>query len=108
MTRITYDPQRMMIKAEGHAGYAEYGKDIVCAGVSALMQSLRPALLERGIRNTMHMITTGENRMDVKAEPECEQMYPCLVVFETVLAGLKEIARAYPDYVSIKVEKGER
>ena len=108
MTRITYDPQQMMIKAEGHAGYAEYGKDIVCAGVSALMQTLRPALLERGIRNTMYMITTGESRMEVKAEPECEERYTCLVVFETVLAGLKEIARAYPDYVLIKVEKGER
>lgn len=108
MTRITYNQKQMMIKAEGHAGYAEYGKDIVCAGVSALMQSLRPALLERGIRNTMYMITSGENRMEVKADPECEQWYPCLVVFETVLAGLKEIARAYPDYVSIKVEKGER
>lgn len=107
MTRITYNPQQMMIKAEGHAGYAEYGKDIVCAGVSALMQTLRPALLELGIRNTMHMITTGESRIEVKAEPEW-QRYPCLVVFETVLAGLKEIARAYPDYVSIKVEKGER
>ena len=108
MTRITYDPQHMTIKAEGHAGYAEYGKDIVCAGVSALMQTLRPALLERGIRNTMYMITTGESRMEVKADPECEERYPCLVVFETVLAGLKEIARAYPDYVTIKVEKGER
>ena len=47
MTRITYDPQQMMIKAEGHAGYAEYGKDIVCAGVSALMQTLRPARCHR-------------------------------------------------------------
>lgn len=108
MTRITYNPKQMMIKAEGHAGYAEYGKDIVCAGVSALMQTIRPALLERGIRSTMYMISSGENRMEVKAEPECEQRYHCLVVFETVLAGLKEIARAYPDYVSIKVEKGER
>ena len=108
MTRITYDPQQMMIKSEGHAGYAEYGKDIVCAGVSALMQTLRPALLERGIRNTVYMITSGESRIEVKAEPECEERYPCFVVFETVLAGLKEIARAYPDYVSIKVEKGEQ
>lgn len=107
MTRITYDPKRMTIKAEGHAGYAEYGKDIVCAGVSALMQSLHPSLLERGIRHTMHMVMEP-NHIEVKAEPECEQQYPCLVVFETVLAGLKEIARAYPNYVSIKVEKGER
>ena len=26
-------------EVEGHAEYAEYGKDIVCAGVSALTQS---------------------------------------------------------------------
>ena len=108
MIRIRYAPKQMMLTAEGHARYAEYGKDIVCAGVSALMQTLRPALLERGIRNTMYMITSGDNRIEVKADPKCEQRYPCIVVFETVLAGLKEIERAYPDYVSIKVEKGER
>ena len=28
------------ITIEGHANYAEYGKDIVCAGVTALFQSL--------------------------------------------------------------------
>lgn len=106
MIKITYSPSRMRITAEGHAGYAEYGKDIVCAGVSALIQSLHPALLERGIIHTVH--TTKEpNRMEVKAEPECEQRYPCIVAFETVLAGLKEITGAYPEYVSIKVEGGE-
>lgn len=107
MINITYSPKRMMITAEGHAGYAEYGKDIVCAGVSALMQSLHPALLERGIRHQMHMIQEP-NRMEVKADPECEQRYPCIVAFETVLAGLKEIAKAYPAHVSIKIERGER
>ena len=44
MIQIVYEvnPEngRMMLRAAGHAGYAEKGKDIVCAGVSALMQTL--------------------------------------------------------------------
>jgi len=30
----------MRLEAEGHAGYAPAGQDIVCAGVSTLMQAL--------------------------------------------------------------------
>jgi hypothetical protein len=29
----------MQIHADGHAGYAEYGKDIVCAAISTIMQT---------------------------------------------------------------------
>lgn len=37
---ISYDE----IKISGHAGYAEIGKDIVCAGVSVLVYTLEKAL----------------------------------------------------------------
>ena len=44
MIQIVYEvnPEngRMMLRAAGHAGYAEKGKDIGGAGVSALMQTL--------------------------------------------------------------------
>lgn len=41
MTRITIDrdKNKYMIEASGHSGYAEAGKDIVCAAVSTLMFS---------------------------------------------------------------------
>ena len=38
MIEVRIRPERMEIS--GHAGYAELGKDIVCAGVTALMQTL--------------------------------------------------------------------
>ena len=44
MIRITYKefPKEgaMRLRAEGHAGYAPKGQDIVCAAVSTLMQAL--------------------------------------------------------------------
>ncbi len=41
MTRITIDrsKNKYTIEASGHSGYAEAGKDIVCAAVSTLMFS---------------------------------------------------------------------
>jgi uncharacterized protein YsxB (DUF464 family) len=38
ITAETADGQ-MKIEAAGHANYAEHGKDIVCAAVSAIMQT---------------------------------------------------------------------
>ena len=44
MIKIIYvaDPEggKLTMRAEGHAGYAPAGQDIVCAAVSCLMQTL--------------------------------------------------------------------
>lgn len=42
MTTIKYDidDKGFRIEASGHSGYAEIGKDIVCAGISTLLQTL--------------------------------------------------------------------
>lgn len=34
------DSGEVLISIKGHAGYAEHGKDIVCAGVSTLVQTM--------------------------------------------------------------------
>ena len=48
MIKIIYvaDPEggKLTMRAEGHAGYAPAGQDIVCAAVSCLMQTLAYAL----------------------------------------------------------------
>lgn len=43
--RITYSGKRYSVEICGHAGYGEPGKDIVCAGVSALTYALANYLL---------------------------------------------------------------
>ncbi|MBR2315615.1 MAG: ribosomal-processing cysteine protease Prp, partial [Clostridia bacterium] len=38
--KYTVEGDTHTLTVKGHANYAEYGKDIVCAGVSALVQAL--------------------------------------------------------------------
>lgn len=41
MIKIKYSakPGEVVLNINGHANYAEHGQDIVCAGVSAIIQS---------------------------------------------------------------------
>lgn len=105
MIHITYDSLKPSIRATGHAGYAEQGKDIVCAGVSALFFTLGLALQDRGIAYD----SRGREDMGdlyIKALPEAEQRYPVTVMFETIKVGLEQIARKHPKHVEFKTKEG--
>jgi len=48
MIKIKYAVESgdMLISVKGHANYGEFGKDIVCAGVSAIVQTALLGLVE--------------------------------------------------------------
>ena len=54
MIRFEYDQRENVVTCSGHAGMAPKGQDIVCAGVSALIQALAQyscvTTLEEGVR----------------------------------------------------------
>lgn len=85
----------IVLEFEGHAGYAEAGKDIVCAGVSALCMAAEAALtgydsrIEKEIRD-------GYARFRCRYTPETG------VVARTVISGMESIAHLYPDNVRIE------
>lgn len=102
MIQIVYEvnPEngRMMLRAAGHAGYAEKGKDIVCAGVSALMQTLAYSAAED--ENTLASCREigGSNEMRILADNTPDM----LAKFELVADGLILLANAYPKNVSFQ------
>ena len=55
MIEVTVRKDRITVS--GHAGYAEAGKDIVCAGVTALTQSLVSSLIELTANDIEHEIS---------------------------------------------------
>lgn len=85
----------------GHAGYAEAGRDIVCAGVSAvtvgavnalerLLSVQMEARMEKGdLSAVMPSSITGEN--EEKAQ----------LILESMLVMLRSIEDSYADYVKI-------
>lgn len=101
MIQVTYNEvdDEMILRAEGHAGYAEKGKDIVCAAVSVLMQTLACSVDEDNTGNTFEL-SDGKNgnRLTVQA--------PMSVLnrdkFDLVVEGLIRLAENYPENVQFK------
>jgi uncharacterized protein YsxB (DUF464 family) len=81
MIRITITHNSIM--SEGHANYDEPGKDIVCAAVSALMQTLE--LRGTTVKDKGYMLVHTEEKESLNLISE----------------GLRLIEEAYPEYVEV-------
>lgn len=103
MIKITYNEMgdMMFLRAEGHAEFAPKGQDIVCAAVSALMQTLAYSL-DSGT------VTCADDRnlMVVQAKQGTDS----LAKFELVTDGLILLADAYPEhvrYINLHADKAD-
>jgi uncharacterized protein YsxB (DUF464 family) len=104
MTEIMFDPSKLSLEVNGHAGYAEPGKDIVCAGISALVLALPAQFDHMGIKYKLDM-DEQKGLLKVNARPSSQMRYICYTVFNTIYAGLVALAQHYPEYVKIKKEE---
>ena len=93
MITIIYDEKGhdMILQASGHAEYAPKGQDIVCAAVSALMQTLAYSV-DGG---TVTQSQDDCNILTVQAE----QSFDNMAKFELVTDGLMLLAQQYPENV---------
>lgn len=99
MIEITYDRRYYSVTVKGHAGAAEPGHDIVCAGVSALVY----ALCTRGsirFHAQCDNLTGGDDF--VRCYPRQGEEALCREMLETGMTGLRAIARTYPEYVTVR------
>lgn len=88
------------IRVEGHAEYADSGLDIICAGVSALMQALEIGVVEVVRSDGADVIKLPEEGlMEVGVPENSDEMTQ--VLFRTVHASLQGIERSYPGYLEI-------
>lgn len=88
----------------GHAGYAEHGEDIVCAGVSALAQTGVLGLTQvLGIKADCRQ-QAGELAC-VWPDLEPETQAKAAVLLETILLGFIAIRENYAPYVRIHDSK---
>lgn len=102
MIKIIYvaDPEgrKLTMRAEGHAGYAPAGQDIVCAAVSCLMQTLSYSATED--EHTSSCIYQGKE--DPVVNVEAGDSVLMRDKFELVADGLTLLAEQYPENVNFK------
>ena len=97
MITITHRPGQITIN--GHAGYAPHGQDIVCAAVSALVQTFIASVEE---------LTHDEIKATTNAQGQIQSIqYRNLSAEGTTLlssffVGIRMIADAFPENVLVK------
>lgn len=96
MTRVYAERERDTVRLEcrGHAGYAESGKDVVCAAISAICQTLylwcRNA---EGVSITRECIEPGRFLLEAHG--------PCVEPWRAAVLGLMSLTQGYPAYIRV-------
>ena len=95
---------RFRVAIDGHAGYGDYGSDIVCAACSTLGYTLMQqaaAMHEAGaLREMRQEHAAGHILLDFEAREGAEKAVEAAV--QTILGGFALLAEKYPDYVRLE------
>lgn len=90
------------IKIKGHAQFGEYGKDLVCAGVSAVATGICNTLAKKGFleEKSVQLFKNGNIMIDVYENDEVMQ-----VILETLVISLESFTEDYHQYIKITYEE---
>ena len=99
MIKVVYNNDFKNLKITGHAGYADQGKDIVCASASSIILSSMNLAIEF---NKDVKYTDDLNKIEILNNTNDENVKK---VFSNMITCLEDLERQYPD--NIKISKGE-
>ena len=90
------------LRVHGHADTAPYGQDLVCAAVSAIVQTAALGLGRLDTAAPPAEIGDG----DVRWQGESGEAGQ--IILETCLIGLRDIAESHPGALALVVKEDER
>ncbi|NLN06015.1 MAG: ribosomal-processing cysteine protease Prp [Firmicutes bacterium] len=92
------------ICADGHAGCAPKGEDIICAAVSALVQTFLFSLQRLLGLDVEADIGDGHFSLSIPADLAPALQEQVTLLGESMLVGLDEIKRSYPGFLHVSEE----
>ncbi len=109
MTDITItrkDNSIVEVTATGHTGYAQSGEDIVCAGVSTLIQSALLGLLQVAQINVRYHVDEqqGSLKFTLPQHLSAQERHDADVILNTMLCGLQDFYTEYSDFINLEVK----
>lgn len=97
------DGTTFYLKVTGHANYAEHGKDIVCAGVSAITQALESFVENETLECDISESPDG-GYSSVYAINGDERIR---AAFDMAFIGMIQIEMAHPSFVTVTKKNRE-
>jgi uncharacterized protein YsxB (DUF464 family) len=92
------------VEVSGHGGAAR-GKDVVCAAISAVAETALAGLLHYGGDRVSWRMDEGFVSMRIRDPGDDDASEPLNVVMTTLVIGIKEIAREYPQQVRLELKQ---
>lgn len=93
---IAVSVRKDRITVYGHAGYAEAGYDIVCAGVTALVQGLIRSIESLTSDQIQYDITPGRADIYYKDLSEAGKL-----LVDSFFLGIRLIADEFPEHINL-------
>lgn len=90
-----------IVKIRGHAGYAPRGQDIVCAGVTAITQTLVESIESLTGNEIKYDMSPGRVDIEIKDPDEDAQL-----LMDSFLVGVYVIADEFPECVRVEESNG--
>lgn len=91
------------LSASGHAGFDEYGADIVCAAVSAILQAARLGLERYAGDEIIAFQELGNLRID--CAPAARERESVAAILTAAELAVTQVAQRYPEHVSLACER---
>ena len=83
-------------RVSGHANMGEYGEDLVCAAVSAIVQTAILGITEVCNISAGVSIEEGETTCILSKDADPDEIQNAGIVINTMIAGLRSIQASYP------------
>ena len=97
--RRTVDQSFKGLRILGHAGYEQYGKDIVCAGVSALVVNLVNAIEQ--LTDDPIVVQTDEAQGLIEFKFCRQAGHDATLLMQACIMGLEAIQQEHSDYIRL-------
>ena len=106
--KINKADRALIYRAEGHAGYAPAGQDIVCAGASMLAGTLAEtmtAAYQAGWVGDTAIVELLADKSEVSCIADDEEAFGELArAYLLIATGYRLLSINYPEYVKFKAE----
>ena len=98
------DNETYVMKVKGHAGFADPGKDVVCAAVSTLVYTLAQNVSDfysLGWLRKEPCLKLVDGGSKITCTPRIEHRNAAKLVFIAIQRGMEMLAINYPDFIGI-------
>ena len=85
----------------GHSGYAEAGKDIVCAAISAIVTRAEATINDVCGAKAKVRVKDEDARISLMLPVSCDEEETVQAVLSGMLVTLLSLREDYPDYIEV-------